>query len=79
MLRLLSVKKISCTKFFKSTFLDAKDPAAASLCAMAKLHATDNCSEVANGYVLKKLSISTNEGGFIRDQRDGNLIKNRLV
>jgi len=29
--------------------IDQKDPAAASLCAMAKLHATDNCSEVANG------------------------------
>ncbi|CAG5112706.1 Oidioi.mRNA.OKI2018_I69.chr2.g6890.t1.cds, partial [Oikopleura dioica] len=29
--------------------IDNKDPAAASLCAMAKLHATDSCSEVANG------------------------------
>ena len=26
----------------------AKDPAAASLCAMAKLHATDECFNVAN-------------------------------
>ena len=30
-------------------FLDDKDPAAASLCAMAKLHATDQCFDVANG------------------------------
>ena len=29
--------------------IDAKDPAAAALCAMAKLHATDECFMVANG------------------------------
>jgi len=29
--------------------IDTKDPAAASLCAMAKLHATDECFDVANG------------------------------
>lgn len=29
--------------------IDEKDPAAAALCAMAKLHATDECSLVANG------------------------------
>ena len=29
--------------------IDNKDPAAAALCAMAKLHATDECFLVANG------------------------------
>lgn len=29
--------------------IDTKDPAAASLCAMAKLHGTDECFDVANG------------------------------
>ena len=29
--------------------IDNKDPAAAALCAMAKLHATDECFHVANG------------------------------